>query len=217
MKLLDDLLELLYPTRCVFCHKLTPHREKVCANCLRTLPRVPSAAQKQSFPHISACVSPLYYEGDVRRSLLRYKFGGLSFYAEEYAVFVVKCIDENDIICDSITWVPLSRRRLRKRGYDQARLLAEAIAARTGLPCVRTLVKIRDNPPQSRTEKASERRANAAGAYSAASDTEYTGKRFLLVDDIVTTGATLSECASVLRRAGAASVSAATLARAKLG
>lgn len=215
MKLLDELLELLYPTRCVFCHKLTPHREKVCVNCLRTLPRVPSAAQKQSFPHISACVSPLYYEGNVRRSLLRYKFGGLSFYAEEYADYVLKCIDENDIICDSITWVPLSRRRLRKRGYDQARLLAEAIAARTGLPCERTLVKIRNNPPQSRTEKASQRRANVSGAYRAASETKLAGRCFLLVDDIVTTGSTLSECADVLRRAGAASVSAATVASAK--
>lgn len=215
MKLLDELLELLYPTRCCFCHRLTEHGEKVCAKCRRTLPYIPIAAQKRRVPHIDACVSPLYYKDTVRQSLLRYKFGGLSFYAEIYADFVVKSIDENKITCDSITWVPLSRRRLRKRGYDQAKLLAEAIAALTGIPCEQTLVKRRDNPPQSRTEKASERRANVAGVYEAFPDAQLGGKRLLLIDDIVTTGSTLSECAAVLRRAGAASVAAATLARAE--
>ena len=213
MKLPDVLLELLYPTRCAFCHRFTRRGEKVCDRCLRTLPYVPLSAQKQHFPHLSACVSPLYYVGDVRQSLHRYKFGGLSFYADIYVEFLVKCIDENRIICDSITWAPLSRRRLRRRGYDQARLLAEAIAARTGLPCERTLVKTRDNPPQSRTEKASERRANVAGVYRAADGAAIKGKHFLLVDDIVTTGSTLSECAGVLRGAGAAEVSAVTVAR----
>lgn len=215
MKLLDAFFELLFPTRCAFCHRLSRGGEKVCEKCLRTLPFVPEIAQKQRFLHVSACVSPLYYEGDVRQSLHRFKFGGLSFYADIYAVFLVKCIDENRIICDSITWAPLSRRRLRRRGYDQARLLAEAIAQRTGLPCERTLVKTRDNPPQSRTERASERRANVAGVYKAADGAEIGGKRFLLVDDIVTTGSTLSECARMLRDAGAAEVSAVTVARAK--
>lgn len=216
MKLIDEILELLYPTRCAFCHKLARNKgEKICAKCLRTLPYVPESAQKQHFGNVAACVSPLYYEGAVRQSLLRYKFGGLSFYAEIYADFLVKCIDENRITCDSITWAPLSRQRLRRRGYDQARLLAEAVAARTGIACERTLVKRRNNPPQSRTERASMRRANVAGVYSAARDANIEGRRFLLVDDIVTTGATLSECAGVLLRAGAAEVSAVTVARAK--
>lgn len=214
MKLLNGLLELLYPTRCMFCHKFTRGRaEIICDKCLRSLPCVPLAAQKQRFSHVSACVSPLYYEGLVRQSLLRYKFGGLSFYAEHYADFVAKCIDENKIICDSITWVPLSRRRLRKRGYDQARLLAEAIAVKSGIPCVRMLEKWRNNPPQSRTDKASERRENVAGVYRCVNNAQVEGKRILLIDDIVTTGSTLSECAGVLRRAGAADVTAATVAR----
>lgn len=215
MKILEELLELLYPTRCAFCHRLTEHRQKVCSRCLAALPRVPETAQKQHFSHVSTCVSPLWYEGDVRQSLLRYKFGGRQFYADIYADFVVKCIDENGITCDSITWAPLSRRRLRKRGYDQARLLAEAIAARMGLPCERMLVKKRNNPPQSRTQKASERRANVQGVYEAAPGVELTGRRVLLVDDIVTTGSTLSECAAILRHSGASDVAAATVARAR--
>ena len=216
MRWLDALLELLYPTRCVFCHRLTSnHSEPICARCRQTLPLVPIAAQKQQFPNLTACVSPLYYTGSVRESLHRFKFGGLAFYAENYADFVVKCIDENKITCDSITWAPLSRQRLRKRGYDRARLLAEEISTRTGLPCERTLVKLRNNPPQSRTKKAADRKANVAGAYGPAANARISGRRWLLVDDIVTTGSTLSECAGVLRSAGATEVTAATVARAR--
>ena len=215
MSVLDRLLELLYPTRCAFCHKLLDGGQKVCPACLRSLPYTPMAAQRQSFPHVEACVSPLYSEGNVRLSLHRYKFKSLTAYAEVYADFVAKCIDENGIICDSITWVPLSRRRLRRRGYDQARLLAEALAKRLRLPCERTLVKKKDNPPQSRTGKAAARRANVSGVYAPERGADLTGKRLMLVDDIVTTGATLSEAAGVLRAAGASAVFAATVARGK--
>lgn len=216
MKLIDEVLELLYPTRCAFCHKLTNgRRERVCPKCRRTLPAVPPTAQIQRFEGVSACVSPLYYSGLVRESLHRFKFGGLAFYAEIYADFVVKSIDENKITCDSITWAPISRRRLRKRGYDQARLLAEEIAARIGVPCEQMLVKLRNNPPQSRTENASQRRANVSGVYGPVPGAQVEGRQILLVDDIVTTGSTLSECAGVLRRAGAKEIFAATVARAK--
>ncbi len=213
MKLIDQLLELLYPTRCAFCHKLarTPE-EKVCRDCIRKLPYVPMA-QKKKLAGITDCVSPFYYRGDVRASLHRYKFGGVTGYAEIYADFLVKCIDENEITCDSITWAPLSRRRLRRRGYDQARLLAEALAVRLGVPCEPMLVKARHTPPQSRTNSAAERRKNVAGVYRANPSAHISGKRILLIDDIVTTGSTLCACAAVLKEAGAAEIAAATVAR----
>lgn len=89
---------------------------------------------------------------------------------------------------DLVTWVPLSRRRLRERGYDQARLLAKATAKELGLPLTPTLHKQRNTQPQSRTGDAAKRRANI-------------------------TGATLSECARVLGKAGAEQVVCATVAR----
>lgn len=211
--LLNRALALLYPTRCAFCHNLMPWDVPVCRHCLDTLPRTEGAAQSQRLSHISRCVSPLYYEGYVRDSLLRYKFRSLSGYAKIYGEFLAKCIDENGISCDSITWVPLSRRRKLSRGYDQAQLLAEELSRRTGLPCLRMLRKIRNNPAQSGIGSPAARKANAAGAYRAVSPDRFAGQRVLLVDDIVTTGATLSECASVLRKAGAAEVFAVTVAR----
>ena len=214
MRALNWLLDLLYPPRCAFCRRLLTGQERgVCRFCRPKLPFVPADAQVQHFKNVDQCLSPLYYYGSVRDSLHRYKFEGLTVYADIYSEFIVKCIDENQISCDSITWVPLSRRRLHKRGYDQAELLAELIAKHLGQRPVRLLKKLRDTPPQSQTGSAEKRRANIAGAYACLRPERVQGKRILLVDDIVTTGATLSEAAKVLKKAGAKEVICATLAR----
>lgn len=214
MKLIDALLELLYPSRCAFCHRLLRDpADKVCARCRRELPYTDEAAREQSFPSVKRCVSPLYYENDVRQSLHRYKFSQRTGYAGIYADFVIKCIDECGLTCDYISWVPLSARRLRSRGCDQARLLAEAIAERLSVPCIGTLRKVRDTRPQSLTGGAEKRRENIRGAYRCTDEETVRGKTILLIDDIVTTGSTLSECARTLKNAGAAAVYAAAVAR----
>ena len=214
MRALNWLLDLLYPPRCAFCRRLLTSQERgVCRFCRPKLSFVPADAQVQHFKNVDQCLSPLYYYGSVRDSLHRYKFEGLTVYADIYSEFIVKCIDENQISCDSITWVPLSRRRLRRRGYDQAELLAKLIAKHLGQSPVRLLKKQRDTPPQSKTGSVEKRRANIAGAYACLRPELVQGKQVLLVDDIVTTGATLSEAARVLKKAGAKEVICATLAR----
>ena len=214
MKVVDWLLDLIYPPRCAFCRRLLSGREKgVCRFCRPKLPYVPADGQVQHFRNVDKCLSPLYYHDSVKDSLHRYKFGGATAYADIYSEFIVKCIDENQISCDSITWVPLSRRRLRERGYDQAELLAKLIAKHLGQSPVRLLKKQRDTPPQSKTGSVEKRRANIAGAYACLRPELVQGKQVLLVDDIVTTGATLSEAARVLKKAGAKEVICVTLAR----
>ena len=212
----EKLLDLLFPPRCPFCRTiLKDHETLLCGRCRKELPWTCGAAQKQSFRHVASCVSPLYYEGDVRRSLLRYKFGGLSVYAPKYAELMYSCIEENELSFDLITWAPLGRKRLRKRGYDQAKLLALALSERFGKPCAQLLIKSKDNPPQSGTGSAEKRRANVSGVYRVTEPSLVKDRRVLLVDDIVTTGATISECAKVLKTAGAESVCAATLSRSR--
>jgi predicted amidophosphoribosyltransferase len=93
---------------------------------------------------------------------------------------------------DIITWVPLSPRRHRKRGYSQARLLAEAAAAELGVgDCEELLKKRRNTPAQSAIKGRAERRANVSGAFEALRRGGLAGKRILLIDDVVTSGATL--------------------------
>lgn len=108
-----------------------------------------------------------------------------------------------------VTWVPLGRRRRRDRGYDQAQVLAERVAVTTGLPCFRLLARVVETPPQAR-RNAAERAHALRGAFRA---TRTAPGSVLLVDDVLTTGATAAECAGVLRAAGASEVGLLTAAR----
>ena len=176
-----------------------------------SLPVPEKEKQSKKISGLAVCLSPLYYTGDVRQSLHRYKFQGAAAYYRIYAELMAACVREHGLTADLVTWVPLSRKRFRRRGYDQARLLAEEVAGRLGLPCEQTLEKIRNNPAQSGTSGAEERQKNVLGVYRAV--TSFAGEHVLLVDDIVTTGATLSEAAKELLNAGAEQVSGLTLAR----
>lgn len=211
-KLREALLEFFFPSRCCFCRRLTRNGTAVCRECGKRYPDRPRGQCERLLDRSLRCLSPLRYDGDVRRALLRYKFGGATSCAPVLACYMQKCLDESGISCDSITWVPLSAKRLRSRGYDQARLLAEALAKAEGLPCPPLLKKQRHTVAQSGLRTREQRQRNAEGAYCALDPAGIKGRRILLVDDIVTSGATLRECARMLRRAGAASVTAITAA-----
>ena len=129
---------------------------------------------------------------------------------------MAQCVhDHLDGRYDLITWVPLSDRRKRERGYDQAFLLASAAALELGDVAVETLRKERNTDPQSGITEDAQRRANVLGAYTPVDPELVAGKRVLLIDDVVTTGSTLSECARTLRTMGAEDVVCAALARAR--
>ena len=159
------------------------------------------------------CAAPLWYEGKVREGLLRFKFQGARAAAGPLGELVARCAAERfSGAFDVVTWVPVSRRRLRSRGYDQARLLAESACRLWEVRPEQLLQKITDNPAQSGLTEEAARRANVLGVYEAVDPERISGHRILLVDDICTTGATLAECARVLREAGAADVVCAAAA-----
>ena len=163
MKILDLIAHLLYPWKCVFCESVLKDTD-ICRECEEKLPYTVGDSAMQKFPFIDKCVSPLYYKDKVRASVHRYKFGGCSAYSRRYAALMSDCV-ENNLDCrsiDVISWIPLSKKRLRQRGYDQARLIAEEIAAKTGLPCRQLLQKVKNNSAQSLTRDAKQRRENVA-------------------------------------------------------
>ena len=209
----EALLDLLFPRKCAFCHRLLERGERgTCNACAKLLLHMD--AQERSGEFFSACAAALPYEEPVRGSIRRYKFSGRREYAAVYAPILAAVIRERlDGKFDAVTWVPVSAKRLRKRGYDQAELLARETAALLGAPVFRMLKKRRNNPAQS-TLPADRRRANVLGAYESVKPEAFSGKRILLIDDVVTTGATLSECSRVLRTAGANDVVCAALAAA---
>lgn len=206
------LLDLLFPPKCAFCRALLEQSgDGVCPACRRALPWSDEKPRKCTF--IRGYVAPLYYEEKVRRSVLRYKFENSPALGNTFGGLIAeKLRKEPDMTWDMITWVPLSRRRERDRGYDQARLLAESAAAALNTRAVPLLRKERNAPPQSHLRTPEARRANVSGCYSLLPATGVEGKRILLVDDVITTGATVSECARMLMLAGASEVRAAALA-----
>jgi len=214
MKFFTFLLDLLFPAKCVFCsHVLGSTDEFWCDKCTESLPFAENHG-KQSGEIFDFCIAPLYYTGVVRRSILRYKFSNSSHYAPVYAMMLAQCIQScPELNYDIISWVPLSDKRERSRGYDQAMLLALATASSLNDEAVSTLIKARDVTAQSELGDKEERSKNISGAYIAANPQIIKGKRVLLIDDIITTCSTLDECAKVLTQAGAASVVCAVLAR----
>jgi len=207
-------MDLLFPPKCVFCGRvLNKVDDGWCDKCIESLPFADNWG-RQDGEFYDFCISPLYYRGAVRKSILRFKFRGATAYAGVYGKLLADCIRENpDIDYDIISWVPLSSKRERSRGYDQAMLLALATALELHDVAVETLKKPHDVQAQSELGGKDERSANISGAYVIADQEIIEGKCVLLVDDIVTTGSTLDECASVLRSAGATRVVCAALAR----
>lgn len=211
MKLLARLLDLLFPPKCPFCRKVQD-RPGVCAACETSLPRLDRPLWKG--PDGLRCAAPLRYEGVVREALLRLKFRGARGAAAPMGELIAQCAaEEFGGEFDVVTWVPVSAKRLRKRGFDQSELLCRAACRVWQTPPKRLLRKIFDTPPQSGLKDAAARRANVLGVYEAAEPAAVRGRRVLLVDDICTTGATLAECVRVLRHAGAEDVVCVVLAR----
>ena len=153
-------------------------------------------------------------EGAVREAILSFKFKGRTEALDCFGSLMARtAAQEFSGEFDAVTWVPVSAKRLRKRGFDQARYLCASLCVDWHTTPQETLRKVRDNPPQSGLEEAGQRRANVLGVYRAPDAAA--GLRVLLDDDVVTTGSTLSECARTLLTAGAAEVVCVTLAQAR--
>ncbi len=208
------VLDLLFPPKCTFCHDLLPSSESgICDACALQLMRLSPVERSGEF--FETCIAAYPYETPVRESMLRFKFSGRQEYAKIYAPMLAASIRERLAgRYDVIGWVPVSRRRKRKRGYDQAELLARQTAAILGEPVVPVLQKVRHTPAQSTIQGAQRRKANVLGAYRVNEREDLSGRRVLLIDDVVTTGATLSECSRVLRTANVKEVVCAAFAAA---
>lgn len=216
MGILSNILDLIFPPKCIFCSKiLNKAADCSCDSCRNSLPYTKGGQISQTGNFFDVCVSPLLYEGAVRKSILRFKFKGAVSYADCYGKLIAGCVrDQLDGKFDLITWVPLSAKRAKDRGYDQAMLLAYAVALELDDVAVETLSKTQNIQAQSSIQDKEQRRANVSGVYELMDPELVQGKRVLLIDDIITTGSTLSECARTLLLGGAEAVVCATLARA---
>ncbi len=216
MSFREKVLDLLFPPKCPYCEKiLDDPRAPLCPACQAKLPWLEGRAGERRIDFADGCFSPLAYDETVREAIHRYKFSRVRALGRPFGALMAQCLADRlpqgaDLIC----WAPLSKERLRERGFDQAELMAREIGRLLSIPAEPALKKVKNTSPQSELEEESARRANARGAYALLPGTDLTGKQVVLVDDVVTSGSTLGECAALLRQAGAEAVYCLTLAQA---
>ena len=155
------------------------------------------------------------YEGSLRSLIHLFKYSGMKPLARPLAAYLERAIPVDEHF-DAIVAVPLHWRKRWSRGFNQAELLARHVAKHRGIPVLNALRRKRATATQAGLANAGRRR-NVAGAFVVRAGTKpdprLAGKKILLIDDVMTTGATASACASALKRGGATSISLVTLAR----
>lgn len=209
---LDALLALVYPPRCPACGAETESRGAWCPSCLAEIWSPRQLALPRTGPLLRS-LALVHYRGGVKRVLRDMKFRG----QKKDALCLVSLLNRMTVRemvgeVETVVAVPISEHKCKVRGFNQTEVLFEAWAKENGLawrPDV--LCRVRDTEAQWRLTKR-ERKENLKGAFAVQRAEAVRGRRVLLVDDIYTTGATMEICASLLRRAGAVSVTGLVIA-----
>jgi competence protein ComFC len=233
-ELFRTITDLIYPHFCVICHTGLED-EWLCTECQATAQRIqPPFCHTCSRPFFGAisepfrcphcednafafdcAVSPYLARGAVRELIHRLKYAGQFHLRTTIANWLWAAFSDPRIAAepfDAIVPVPLHPVRTRERGYDQVSALAEIVARRANKPLLKCLRRHRYTQTQTVLDRDTRAR-NLHNAFDLRKSTAVLGKRILLLDDVLTTGSTLNECAKVLRSGGAVSVRAITVAR----
>lgn len=205
------LVDVIYPPRCICCFKVVEPNVLVCKNCAKDFN---SRKNYIDFHSIDFDCTSLYrYQGSVKGVINCIKFKhSLTVCKKVGNLLADEAVKLNlDTPFDLVAYVPMTRRATVNRGFNQSAVFAKIISKRLNLDFEKgVLIKIRETEPQ-KSLKAAQRKTNLKGAFKVAKDVD--GKNVLLVDDIVTTGATLKENVKVLYKAGARRVTALTFAK----
>jgi ComF family protein len=230
------LLDLLFPPLCHICKAFIPEAGDlfICASCLEKITFLVTplcsvcgtpfgtenglnhicgaCLRNPSFP---ICRSATYFAGPVQELIHRFKYGHRVHLSQPLGLLTARALApfRAESAPELVVPVPLHRRRLRQRGYNQSQLLAEVLAKQWKLKLeVGNLRRIRWTEPQTSLD-ATDRRDNVRGAFAVRDPRRLEGRRVLLVDDVFTTGSTIRACAGSLRDAGVAEVFVVTVAR----
>lgn len=222
-KAFSRLLSFVYPNRCGFCGAIIQHDKLVCFRCADRVNKEIERSRTQ-FPlylsvgevNFSGCSAAGSYDGAIRDGVLRLKY----HYGDNAAKYLIPELRDNllrsGIVsqCDMITFVPMTRTRKNKYGYNQAEIIAKLLSRELGIPVVKNLIKKKHTRKAQHEQSLEQRKILASKVYKAGRNKkDITGKTILLCDDIITSGSTLSECAKVLKDRGVEKVYCAVLAQ----
>ncbi|HPQ81283.1 MAG TPA: ComF family protein [bacterium] len=216
-RLFAEIADAVFPPRCPLCDLFVERSGAPCADCEAALCRLESPAFTPGIGKsiLSPCLSCFAYEGRIQEALHRFKYNGRLDIAGYFAQELFETASRTGRF-DMLVPVPLHTRRLRERGFNQSALLARRLGKLMSVPVeLDSLVRGRDVKPQVGLSR-EERAENVRGAFSVkpGRGKVFEGSKVLLIDDVMTTGATLAWCARPLKDAGADEVAAITVARA---
>lgn len=226
-RLTDAIKNVFFPHHCFLCNELLYPHQRMCGDCLQKAPYIfPPVCERcgrggdecRCGKHrrtFERCVSPFYHKSVAQSGIYTLKSEGFEVTVNGFAVEMAELVrrEYGGIPFDLVTAVPLHKREFLERGFNQSERLGQALAKRLGLPYETVLTKITATAPQKEL-KAVERSGNLLGVFDVCG--EVSGKTILLVDDVITTGTTLDECAKMLKIFGAEEVYAVMAAAACL-
>lgn len=205
-------LNAFYPSRCPYCNSVIPKNKIACEECI---PKIQQENIVTQLMH-SKCISPFRYDDIYKRAILQLKFNSCCSYADQMAMVMSNAIREEyaDYFnekkhFDFITYVPFTKSKYRERGYNQSKLLAQNISYYLKIEYKDILVKTKDNKTQ-HTLTRTQRIKNVQNVFDINPKYFVRDKNILIIDDILTTGATLDECVNILLNNGAEEVMCAT-------
>lgn len=225
MSFRSRLAAVLFPERCPYCSAVIRYGEKGCARCLSALQRIPpfhcvecvrplsECRCHRKSRYFERCVSPFFYKSGAKQAVLWFKEHNSRQRAQKLAAEMAAVVKREfgDATFDGLVCVPMTHSDERERGFNQSRVLAKELSRLTGIPLYDCLEKLFPTAPQ-KSLPATFRSGNVLGVFEVKENHTVDGLRLLLVDDLMTTGATLNECAKILRIRGAEAVLAVTLA-----
>jgi ComF family protein len=233
----DDILDFVYPQSCPICQRPLARDESfACKECWQSLSILPASfcpycrcyfgSDESKVEHVCPCLdrpeersilavrSLGAFDDSYQKLIHRFKYDKRVPLGRRLAKRLAqRLVQGNDFVnCDLVIPVPLHRARRRERGFNQSQVLAEGISETTNVPLAGDILKRKKNTKDQTHLNAQERAENVRDAFTVTDAANLDGKNVILVDDVMTTGATLNECARILREAGAARIIAATLA-----
>ncbi|MBQ2971091.1 MAG: ComF family protein [Ruminococcus sp.] len=208
-KIKDKFTSFLFSNRCPYCSKVIENYELCCQKCEKALPKH-GVCQGVTGGYRST--APLIYRGRYRRALINFKFHNRQHYSKAFAKLMAKDIKCSypDMVFDFITYVPMHKKPLKKRGFNQSELLAKELSQELHLPYICTLDKIKNTKPQ-HTLNGRKRLENLKGAFRVIDKNTVRNRSVLLIDDVITTGTTLGECSKTLNKAKPSHICCAAL------
>lgn len=213
IRILRHLYDFVLPAPpvCAFCQAKKTDLEAECENCKNERERLRCRTMKDG---AYAC---FYYDGIVKDMVHRYKYQRNEFLCEAIADEIAERIGKNGITADYITFIPLHRSKRRKRGFDQAKAVADTLAELTGIPAVRLLVRVRRTKTQASLSP-ERRKQNVKNAFRVHNcGVKYKDSVIILIDDVYTTGATMAAAREALEKGGIKSVTPITFAVSTFG